>query len=473
MDKVKRFLKTLLVFFTGNVLSKLVSLFLLPLYTGKLSPEQYGSFDIVQTIINLIAPIAFLQIWDGMFRYAFDYTERKDKFAVISNAMVVSFGGIAVYLALFFAISRVFVFEYVVYAMVYGLFYALQYIYTFAARVFLKNKLFVISGIVNTLVSACLNIFFILYLHWDVKSLYIAQAIGLIIQIIIVEIDLKLFKNFSFKAIDKDLIKKMIKFSLPLCLATISYWLLSGFTKMVVFYKLGADANGLYAVANRFASAITIVVTIFQYAWNETAYLMANDSDRTKSYSLCVDLMLKGVAFGTALLILFIKFIFPFFVDAQYQQALSIVPATIVGVAMNSLAGLFGTLFMTEKKTGAIMTTTLISAAINIVLSFVLSIKFGLQGAVVGLAIAFTILMLIRLIMLMRKFSIRLELSNLLLLLVFVICIPAFYLLNNIWCAIIFVLLIAGFVLSLKKYIVMFLKSRRTSQSNETIDKEA
>ena len=45
MNKLKRFLSTTLVYFIGTVLSKLVSFLLLPLYTGKIPPTEYGSYD--------------------------------------------------------------------------------------------------------------------------------------------------------------------------------------------------------------------------------------------------------------------------------------------------------------------------------------------------------------------------------------------------------------------------------------------
>ena len=71
--KIKRFIKTAFVFLTGNVLSKIISFLLLPIYTEKIDPAQFGNYDVAFTFINLIAPIAFFQIWDGMYRISFDF----------------------------------------------------------------------------------------------------------------------------------------------------------------------------------------------------------------------------------------------------------------------------------------------------------------------------------------------------------------------------------------------------------------
>ena len=63
---IKRYVKTAGTYFVGNVLSKLIAVFLLPIYTAYLSPSEYGFYGVSLTIRNLVTPIAFAQIWDGM-----------------------------------------------------------------------------------------------------------------------------------------------------------------------------------------------------------------------------------------------------------------------------------------------------------------------------------------------------------------------------------------------------------------------
>ena len=149
--KIRRFLETAFVFLAGNMLSKLISFFLLPLYTSQIAPDQYGAYDLVMSFINLVAPIAFLQIWDGMFRFAFDYKEDRDKKTVISNTWLVMLMGIVVYFAIFCGLNAFYKFAYFGYVLLYGFAYALHYVYTYAARVFLKNKLFVFLAAVLVL----------------------------------------------------------------------------------------------------------------------------------------------------------------------------------------------------------------------------------------------------------------------------------------------------------------------------------
>lgn len=466
--KFKRFLQTASVFLAGNVLSKLVSFFLLPLYTSRIMPEQYGTYDLVMSLVNLIAPIAFFQAWDGMFRYAFNYQENEDKQACISNAISVTGFGVVIYFALFSLLHVFWHFQYFGYILLYGLLYAIQYFHTYAARVFLKNKLFVISGLVHTLTTVLLNVLLIVVFHWDIKALYVAGAIGCGLQILMIELKLGVFRKFRASKLDKGLIGQMLRFSLPLCVATVSFWLLSGFTKVLISGRLSTHANGLYAVANRFASMITLVVSVIQFAWNETAYLMANDDDRMTSYAACVDIMSKGVLFATAVLILLIKIIFPYFVNVQYAEALVLIPATIIGVGANSLASFWGTLFMTEKKTNFILVSTLIAAITNIAFGIVAVRYFGLMGAVCALAFAFVLLMVLRFVKLIRSYHLQCNVLELLVscgALVFA-TIMFFVVKSNILLVAMCVALMILFLLTVRKYIAIIFHAFKSKSEN-------
>ena len=114
------------------------------------------------------------------------------------------------------------------------------------------------------------------------EALYASASIGMFVQVIIIEAKLRTLKNIDKKKISKDLIIKMMKFSMPIAITTISYWLLSGFTKVVVTNELGSDENGRFAIANKFSSALTIVVTVFQMSWHEMSFSLSKDENRNK-----------------------------------------------------------------------------------------------------------------------------------------------------------------------------------------------
>ncbi len=470
MNKVKRFLSTTIVYLIGNVLSKLVVFFLLPLYTSRIAPDQYGIYDLMMTLVTLLAPIAFFQVWDGMFRAAFDYEDKESKYTVISNSLFISGIGIAIYLVGFAVVYAIFRFEYALYILLYGLFLSINYLYGYVCRVFLANSLYAFSGLINTIVTTVLNVVLIVCFHWDVRSLYFAPVVGMLVQIVIIECKYRVLARFSRKVISKELIRKLLKFSIPLCVVGASYWLLSGFTKLLITGMLGAADNGLFAIANRFATMVTLIVTIFQFAWNEMAYMMANDKNRVDSYNICIDMLLKFVILGGAAVCIFIKILFPYLIDEQYALAIHVIPATILGSMMNAMASFVATLFMAEKKTNSIVYSILIAAAVNIGLGFLLTKYFGLQGATIALAVAFTLLMLMRLFQAKKTIHIALHVKEILLFLgIMALAVVEYYLVDNVWIDVLTLLAIGViFLVSVRKYIFLLFKKNTGIEENTT-----
>lgn len=408
MNIVKRFIKTSIVYFIGSILSKLISFILLPLYTSKLSPNEFGVYDIVITILSLLVPVVFCQIWDAMFRFALDKNSTDEKYMVVSDSFIVWFMGGVVYTFIYVVFSNFAHFEFKLLIYVYGISVAVQYQYTFIARVFLKNNLFVMSGIINSFISAIVNIILILNFKMGIESLYIATILGCLVQVIIIEKKLLPLRYINIKGFKINYITKMLKFSIPLCIATISYWLLSGYTKIAILQQLGTYENGLYAVANKFSSMIILIISVFQYAWNEIAYLMAGEENRIASYEKSVQYILKVAILGSGVFLLFTKLFFPYFVSISYYDALYIMPLTILGVSANSFAGFTGTIFMAEKQTKYILWTTTIAVGVNICCTWIFTRIWGLQGAVGALSLSFVVLAFLRFLYLKKIFPIKL-----------------------------------------------------------------
>ena len=80
----KKRLKDIFVYFSGSVLSQAVIFFLLPIYTKKLPPEDYGYFDVIRTYATFIANFCFLQVHTIVLRYIFEHSKEKS----ITNSFI-------------------------------------------------------------------------------------------------------------------------------------------------------------------------------------------------------------------------------------------------------------------------------------------------------------------------------------------------------------------------------------------------
>ena len=84
-SSTKKLLSGSMVYFVGNALTQLISLLLMRFVTGNITPEEYGYFNLVATVSNLVIPFVTLQIADAVFKFvlkAEDDRQRKAYFTI-------------------------------------------------------------------------------------------------------------------------------------------------------------------------------------------------------------------------------------------------------------------------------------------------------------------------------------------------------------------------------------------------------
>jgi O-antigen/teichoic acid export membrane protein len=454
----KRFLKTAGVYFLGNVLTKITSFLLLPLYTSYISPDAYGVYGLSTTIMNTMVPVFFFTIWDGVFRFAFD-AEDCDRQSVFANGFIVMGAGAVLY-TLGFSLFRTFVvFEHSALILCYSLSMALQYFYTMLARGTHNNTLFSVSGCIGSIFSLGLNVVLILRFHMGVESLYISYIVGVILQIIMIEAKIRFLSHFSLKQADIKLTIVMLRFSLPIAISSASNWLLNGLTQVAITSRLGAYSNGLYTVAMKFSSLMILVVSVFQFAWYELAYDLANKENRKAYYRRSISIILKLSFAGLSMVLLAIKLVFPFFINEQYSQSLQIVPLLLTGTTINAYAGFLGTLFLAEKRSLSLSITALVAGAVNVVGLLIFMPAGGLIGATLSLCLAFIAYVGMRLIFLYGKHGIAPESESYFGILILLGSGGIFYLCSSSWITVFgLIILVLLNWLFLKKDIYSFMK---------------
>ena len=111
MGRTKDLAKNTLIITVGRISTQFITFLLLPLYTSLLSTDEYGTVDLITTLVQLFIPVVSLMIDQSVFRYLLSCENDSQKKKIISNAFFVLVGFsslfIVVYLALMpFIISQ-------------------------------------------------------------------------------------------------------------------------------------------------------------------------------------------------------------------------------------------------------------------------------------------------------------------------------------------------------------------------------
>lgn len=407
MEKTtKKLLDGAIIYFIGNALTQLMSLMLLRFVTGHIASEDYGYYNLVVTVSNLVIPFVTLQLTDAIFKFFIrseSEDERKKYFSVtmlmfiISTIVIVL--GVLLLDAFFLKIEHPIL---VTLYMVANTFYVL---YHRIVRSLGRNKVYVSGNLIKTASYLLLQIFLIYCFNFGVETLFLSTIISEIIFLIYAEIRVHSFKLFSVKSIEFGVLKSMLKFSVPLIPNAVFWWLTSSVNTMIVSYKCGLDINGIYTVANKFSGVLTMVTSVFIMSWQELAIAEYGKDNFKKFFTDTFNMYAKVVTCVIAMLVPFMKAVFPFIIDESYYASISYAPFLLIVSGFSTLSGFLAQIFVGQGKTYRSLWTSVVGMVFNIVIVFAFVDKIGLWAVIFGSMAADGVMFLLRLILVRREFG--------------------------------------------------------------------
>lgn len=103
-------------------------------------------------------------------------------------------------------------------------------------------------------------------------------------------IKLKIWKVISWKPENRSLKKEMVAYSVPMGLGNIGWWINNVSDRYIVTWICGLAANGVYSVAYKIPSLLSMFQQIFNQAWTISA-VKEYDQDSSEFYSTMVGCM--------------------------------------------------------------------------------------------------------------------------------------------------------------------------------------
>ena len=396
-NRSKNFIKDIFIFAIGGVGSKLLLFLLVPLYTNILTKEEYGTADLVSTVAELIIPFLSVVIYDAVLRFGLSKYERKED--VLLVALFVWLGSWLIGLLIIPA-TRLYseLYEWRWYLYLYvnisiGSSVFLNYI-----KVKNMNKLFAVINITQTAILVGLNVLFLIVLKWNVRGYLLSSVLSVGLSLIIVIFAGKVIPDLKNARIDYLLFKRMIKYSFPLILNNVSWWVIHSSDKIMLELMVGVVALGIYTVATKIPSLINVIISIVSSAWNISATKEMEDTNDVKFYSDVFNFLTFFVFLACISIVFVLKPFMSVYVGQEFNEAWQYAPLLLVSAVFSAILSYCGSLYDALKKSVHNMVTTLIAAAINIALNFVFIPSYGIWGAIIGTVVAYFFIAMMRLI---------------------------------------------------------------------------
>lgn len=390
MGKNKELAKNTLIISVGKLCTQFLTFLLLPLYTALLSTEEFGAVDIVSTYVQLLLPIAFLQIDQALLRFIIDNRSDREKISVqITCVSVFVLIQTTILTVLFLVIQSCLNIDYFLYLYLTLIVTCLSSIGLQIARGMGDNITYSFSSFLCGATTVILNVVFIAVFHMKTEGMLLSVIIGNIITFIYILFKIRIYKYFSFVKYNFEILKKMLLYALPLVPNALIWWIVNASDRSMVLCFLGASYNGILAIAHKFPTLITTFYNIFHISWVESASLHLKEEDRDTFFTGVFDTVYRLFFSMTICLICVMPFVFNIFINENYNAAFYQIPVYAGASFFNVIVGLYSVIYISEMKTGEIAKTSFYSGAINLIINFLLITKIGLYAASISSFLAF------------------------------------------------------------------------------------
>lgn len=410
MSKKTALMKNTIIIFCGKVCTQLISFFLLPLYTGYLATKDYGIVDLITTYVTLIVPIITLELEMSIFRYLVDSRGKdKDTKKLMSNNFYVLLIALSVFTLVYIVVTHFFKFDFRWLILIDIIICTLSGNFLQISRGMGRTLDYSISCIITGAFTIVSNILLIAVFKLGAMGMIISMALANGLGALYLFVRLKLYKLINFKLVDRGLIKEMYRYSIPLVPNGVSWWIVNVSDRTIISWILGASANGLYAVSNKFPTILSSLLGIFNLSWSESAALHINSPDCDEFFSDISNTVTKLFTSLGVGMIACMPFVFPLLINSKYNEAFDQIPILVLGAVFNVVICLYSAVYIAKKMTKQVATVSIIGAIINIVVNVLLIKHIGLYAASISTAVSYFVMMIYRHIDLKKYINIKYE----------------------------------------------------------------
>ncbi len=398
MNRGKTITNNILLFTIGNFGSRILTFLMVLVYTHFIDTSDLGYYDIIITSINLLQPIVMLSLTEGIYRWLIDSDDKPAGFreSVISTCNKTVLITTLVAGSLFFIVNIFFKFQYAVLIAILFLSTVIYLLNLDAVRGLANNKLYAISGLLNCVICLAIEVVGLVVFKAGVEVLLYAKIIANVLTTLLIVLLQKQIRSSIRYPYDKAIARDVLKYSLPLIPNTISWWIVNFSDRYIILAFLGTSFNGIYTVSNKFPTIITVLTGIVYMALHGVIIKEYYADDRDEFFS---SLFEKYYTLLFSLIICAIpatKIVIELFVSADYISAWEYTGFLYFSTVFSALASFLGFGYSIAKDTKRSVRSTVLAAAVNIIINVAFIKLIGLHAASISTFVSYVVLFVVR-----------------------------------------------------------------------------
>ena len=89
-NKNEKLAKKSLIYFIGSLSSKILNFILVPIYAYTISSSDLGNYDYIITLANIIIPVIYIVLWDGILKFSLSQKAEEKKITTTSSLFILT-----------------------------------------------------------------------------------------------------------------------------------------------------------------------------------------------------------------------------------------------------------------------------------------------------------------------------------------------------------------------------------------------
>ena len=398
-SELKRLGRHSLVYGIGGLVSRILAVLLLPLYTHYLTRADYGAIETLIALTAVLVIVLRAGISSAFFRYYFDANTDAERVTVVRTSfwftMTTATAGLIAGLVLAEPIAHALngMTPGLVRAAFVGLWAQMNYEQLTALfRVEERSVQFAMASLANVLVTIAATVLLVAVWHKGAVGVLIGNFTG---TLVVYGVLLGYRRYQLGLEFNRELFRLMNRFGMPLVPSGLALWAINFVDRLFLNTISGAAETGLYSIGVRISSVIIFLFTAFRTAWPAFAYSIEDDREARRTYGFVLTYLLLLCSWLSVALGLLAPWIVRVLTTPRFYAGARVVP--LLCFAATAYAGytVMAIGIGRVRKTQFNWIITFAAAALNIGLNIALIPPYGMMGAAVSTAAAYVLMFLL------------------------------------------------------------------------------
>jgi O-antigen/teichoic acid export membrane protein len=411
-EYLRRLATTGAAYTASSVVSKLIAVFLLPVYTHYLTPSDYGAAEVMLASVIAASIVVRFGIIEALLR--FYYLAGESPAMVVATGFATLFWGatVAALVALPLAapISQALLGHEdagLARLAILGLWTLTLYEYALTLlRLDERARAYFGITVANVLVTIPFTVWLIVVQGERASGILLGTyGTGALFVVWMLWRDRRRLALVP----DLPLLRRMYRFGLPTMPAELSLYSLNFIDRIILVRMAGLAEAGLYALAVKFAQAMQVLARGLQLAWPPLAYSIRDDEEARRAYSAIFTWFTALLAFAAIGLWLESRWIVRLLAAPDFFPSHEAIGLVATGIALYALYLAMVVILGRTGRTEFSFPATIAAVATNVALNLALVPSHGIVGAGLALVASYIVVLALMYVFTQRLFPVPYE----------------------------------------------------------------